>query len=402
MEGVLGHDFSRVRVHTDGAAAESARAIDAAAYTLGRDIVFGGGRYAPHRDGGASLLAHELAHVLQQASSTATTDLGVMPSTDPLEHNARRVAARAEPARSAGRAVVQRQELGAQLPPVSLFPVPGLPHLSTPVLRPRLQPADYATLNRYLAQGGFAVGPGLVPLFNGRPTSLEDVVDGARTLVLSIIPREDVESVVQGRWGVLVWEALHSFRVPLPPPFVVPLTDIPAAPGSSVTASTDQMQLAAGGQWTIHLNRRAPADRSVQVTLQRGSGAVQDVYQFQYDLDTGTAQVMGGLQAQTDVLTVHILGATLKATIFVQLIAGITTGANGGSASLTIQAQAGAQVSVTIRGVQVAAQFAPSLTLQQGQPAAFDFNIAPQAGPDSMQGTLTPMLFGVTARFRGL
>src|SRR5882724_11889058 len=47
MENRFSHDFSRVRVHTDGRAAESASAVNALAYTVGRDIVFGAGQYAP-------------------------------------------------------------------------------------------------------------------------------------------------------------------------------------------------------------------------------------------------------------------------------------------------------------------------------------------------------------------
>lgn len=50
MEPRLAHDFSRVRVHTDARAAESARAVGAPAYTVGRDIVFGAGRYEPGTD----------------------------------------------------------------------------------------------------------------------------------------------------------------------------------------------------------------------------------------------------------------------------------------------------------------------------------------------------------------
>jgi hypothetical protein len=61
MESRFGHDFSRVRVHTDARAAASARVVNALAYTVGRDVVFGEGRVG--EDG---LLAHELVHVVQQ------------------------------------------------------------------------------------------------------------------------------------------------------------------------------------------------------------------------------------------------------------------------------------------------------------------------------------------------
>lgn len=66
MESRFGHDFSRVRVHADGRADASARAVDALAYTVGRDVVFRQGRYDPARAEGKRLLAHELAHVAQQ------------------------------------------------------------------------------------------------------------------------------------------------------------------------------------------------------------------------------------------------------------------------------------------------------------------------------------------------
>ena len=66
-----GFDFSQVRIHTDTRAAESARAVNAAAYTVGRDIVFGEGQYQPHTAHGQRLLAHELTHVAQQDNGPA-------------------------------------------------------------------------------------------------------------------------------------------------------------------------------------------------------------------------------------------------------------------------------------------------------------------------------------------
>ena len=66
MEPRFGHDFSSVRVHTDEQAAESARSVNALAYTVGHDVVFGAGQYAPTTMTGKRLLAHELTHVVQQ------------------------------------------------------------------------------------------------------------------------------------------------------------------------------------------------------------------------------------------------------------------------------------------------------------------------------------------------
>jgi hypothetical protein len=69
LEQRFGHDFSQVRVHTDAAAAQSAREVNARAYTVGHDIVFGAGRFTPATREGQRLLAHELTHVAQQEST---------------------------------------------------------------------------------------------------------------------------------------------------------------------------------------------------------------------------------------------------------------------------------------------------------------------------------------------
>jgi Domain of unknown function (DUF4157) len=71
MASRFGNDFSQVRVHTDGEAADAARAVRARAYTIGRDIVFGAGQYAPATRDGKQLLAHELTHVMQQQALAA-------------------------------------------------------------------------------------------------------------------------------------------------------------------------------------------------------------------------------------------------------------------------------------------------------------------------------------------
>lgn len=69
MEPRFGHDFSRVRVHADARAGQSARAVSALAYTVGRDIVFGIQQYAPFTSSGQRLMVHELAHTIQQGGS---------------------------------------------------------------------------------------------------------------------------------------------------------------------------------------------------------------------------------------------------------------------------------------------------------------------------------------------
>ena len=74
MEPRVDHDFSRVRVHTDARAAASAQAVAAHAYTVGADVVFGPGQYAPETHEGKKLLAHELAHVKQQGNESASPE----------------------------------------------------------------------------------------------------------------------------------------------------------------------------------------------------------------------------------------------------------------------------------------------------------------------------------------
>jgi len=71
----FGYDFSRVRVHADGTAAAAAAAVNAAAFTLGGDIVFAAGRYAPKTSGARGLLGHELAHVVQQSGTARPATL---------------------------------------------------------------------------------------------------------------------------------------------------------------------------------------------------------------------------------------------------------------------------------------------------------------------------------------
>jgi outer membrane protein OmpA-like peptidoglycan-associated protein len=106
LEPRFGHDFRHVRIHTGEHAAESARQMDAAAYTTGRHIVFGHGQYAPGSSAGRRLLAHELAHTIQQATVNVSDDLPIAQRHGSTELEA----GRAADAVSAGRpyAVAQR------------------------------------------------------------------------------------------------------------------------------------------------------------------------------------------------------------------------------------------------------------------------------------------------------
>jgi hypothetical protein len=95
MEPRFGQDFSGVRVHADAKAAKSAQAVNALAYTVGREVVFGPGQYAPNSISGQRLLVHELVHVLQQqrAPQLAPQPVRISNPVEESEQDADRVAA---------------------------------------------------------------------------------------------------------------------------------------------------------------------------------------------------------------------------------------------------------------------------------------------------------------------
>jgi hypothetical protein len=108
MESRFGHDFGHVRVHTNARAAVSARAVNAQAYTVGRDIVFAAGQYAPETTKGRRLLAHELAHVMQQSPDASTAETS---TTTSLHISGGRASAPEAEADSAATAVTNEQPL---------------------------------------------------------------------------------------------------------------------------------------------------------------------------------------------------------------------------------------------------------------------------------------------------
>ena len=119
MESRLGHDFSDVRIHTGPMADESARAINAQAYTVGNDVVFQTGKFSPETPGGMHTLAHELTHVAQQrrgpvAGSPAPGGIRLSDPSDVFEQAAERTAIAAvapSSASSSGGNSVQRASM---------------------------------------------------------------------------------------------------------------------------------------------------------------------------------------------------------------------------------------------------------------------------------------------------
>ena len=126
MERLFGQDFSKVTVHTDSQAEESASQVNAKAYTLGNSIVFGRGRYAPQTGDGKHLLAHELAHVVQQSRGGAVASPA---ETNHLESAADQAATTATSG-SSGTITV----LGASAPGIMREPLETSFGLGTPPL----------------------------------------------------------------------------------------------------------------------------------------------------------------------------------------------------------------------------------------------------------------------------
>jgi hypothetical protein len=88
MESGFGRDFGGVRIHTNDTAARAVEAVDALAYTVGQHVVFGRGRYTPHTPSGLWLLAHELAHTVQQGGEVGPGDLELEPAGTTAEREA--------------------------------------------------------------------------------------------------------------------------------------------------------------------------------------------------------------------------------------------------------------------------------------------------------------------------
>lgn len=116
MEGRFGRDFGDVRVHHGPRASETADAVGARAFTTGNDIFFNSGQYRPHSSGGRRLLAHELAHTVQQSGAGGTAARKLIQRTPPPPPPPSATPAPVPPAGSAGVAPV---------PTPTSFDVPG-------------------------------------------------------------------------------------------------------------------------------------------------------------------------------------------------------------------------------------------------------------------------------------
>ena len=148
FETRFGHDFGSVRVHADAKASQSARAVNAEAYTVGSGMVFASGRYAPASPDGRKLLAHELTHVMQQSAETGSSanlsSLEIGPENDSAEKQAESFAQRitgsrdfASPLHHSAGTKLQRQPAPDSDDGKDKYTVPPLLHWGDYVIDPK-------------------------------------------------------------------------------------------------------------------------------------------------------------------------------------------------------------------------------------------------------------------------
>ncbi len=156
FEPRFGHDFGKVRIHADARAAESARAVNALAYAVGHQVVFGAGQYSPHTPQGRELLAHELAHTVQQGPGAAEGGVpGSLVVGDPAAPAEREAASTAQSVLAEGPATVTPERAG----PPALRRQNGTPS-PTPTAPPVQQPPAGGTPATPGQTGGTGGGGG--------------------------------------------------------------------------------------------------------------------------------------------------------------------------------------------------------------------------------------------------
>lgn len=161
MESRFGHDFSAVRIHKGAAAAASAAALKARAYTVGNDIVFGAAQYRPGDPQGKRLLAHELAHVAQQSGAAAASSGRIHAGGGGSGPNAPAITRSAKPA--IARYKLTENGVSAD---IDFGDVINTPAASLPV----------TIASRYLAYTGAALDPALVARVAALTTSQQEWV----------------------------------------------------------------------------------------------------------------------------------------------------------------------------------------------------------------------------------
>ena len=206
FEPRFGQDLSHVRVHTDGEAQQSARDVNALAYTVGHHVAFGTGRYLPQTEAGSRLLAHELAHIVQHRRGPAAV------------HAQRAVSEPGDPAEREADAAADLAMRG--------LPVPSLVHTPAPVSR-----FPYQTVGTTLDRANIVTLTG-VSYWIQRTVERYTVTQSSR---MAADPEEQA-AVLAALWASNppATVAAHSERIvpvnPRPAPAVTPGSPAPTAP----------------------------------------------------------------------------------------------------------------------------------------------------------------------------
>ena len=358
MQTRLHHDFSRVRIHTGPAAAQSAAAVQARAYNVGDSIVFGRGEYAPGTGEGRRVLAHELAHVVQGSST---------------------------------RNVVRRTPGGSAAPSfMSAQPL---------MLQGHTIAGDRQSVNQLL-ESQLAVGAYMQPTYLGVSMSL-DKVAYMLSQVAPTLPAAEVRGLVAYYWDQKT-ASVHQLPALFPSVLTLPLASGPgpqADKGVDMSPASPPPAASGGGGATLSPS----AGSQLTINLTRGSGPlvggsmqrqytlgdnIQAVIQDAQDLRAGTYQVMGGAQGLG---SSWIDSKIIQLQPFTQLLAGLTRLPGNFSAVFTVQYAVGAQLTLKFSLVTIQASAGVQVTYQGGQtqPAAFG---------QVMIGPTTPGPLGVQER----
>jgi hypothetical protein len=181
MESRFNHDFSTVRVHTDENAARSARSVNATAYASGDDLVFDSGQYAPHTLEGRRLLAHELAHVVQQ-------NTGASPAT--IQRQERRQPAPA-PVDAAAQQIITAAQDTAATPAIDQRAI-----ATVQAIIAQYFPAESNKVSRIVFRDG---EPGLLTTSAGSGATATGIITVGRYFVEHTTQREFARRVLQVR-----------------------------------------------------------------------------------------------------------------------------------------------------------------------------------------------------------
>ena len=420
FEPRLGHDLGGVRVHADARSAQSARSLQASAYTMGQEIHFGEGKFRPHSQEGRNMLGHELIHAVQQRHLVPESGAAVARKDHSLEQNAKAVAEQRSPIEPAKEPMVLCQHEREAPQPFNPA-VSQTPQLS---LNGHTNASDQQIASGLL-QAQLTVGPLMQPCYFGAPMTLQEI----STMLREATPAmTDIQ-----RWSlaIQVWLQKVSTTRQLPPLFNAPVqvprpspsaASATAAPGSTTgpraqqgTAQASPTQQAAtsglpdmaaagrgvaggagtstpgnwqpsvGSQWLITISPRgsgSPVGTSMQSQSTLGESP-QVVVQAARDTGSGAFSVVAGGQALTPNL---IQSSIVQLQPFAQLLAGLAQVPGNYQVSMTVQASVGVQLTLVFSAITIQIAGGIQATATTGQPTQAAWALSAMAGPSHPQG----------------